>query len=79
MKQAKALDAAWDTGGHFERLLFFARALHNPDWFRQSVGYEVKARILRIYQGQAIPVPLQSEDYLARSCRWLVLRTLIRR
>ncbi|QKW39108.1 helix-turn-helix transcriptional regulator [Actinomadura sp. NAK00032] len=63
MKQAKALDEAWDTGGHFERLLFFARSLHNPDWFRQSVEYEVRARILRIYQGQTIPVPLQSEDY----------------
>ncbi|MWA01926.1 hypothetical protein F8568_016410 [Actinomadura sp. LD22] len=63
MNQAKALDQAWDTGGHFERLLHFARCLHNPDWFRQSVEYEVKAKILRIYQGQTIPVPLQTEDY----------------
>ncbi len=55
MKQAKALDEAWG--------LFFARALHNPDWFRQSVEYEMKARILRICQGQTIPVALQSEDY----------------
>ncbi|MBO2464327.1 helix-turn-helix domain-containing protein [Actinomadura violacea] len=63
MDQAKALDAAWDTGGHFQRLLGFARSLHSPDWFRQSVEYEAKARILRIYQGQVIPVPLQTEDY----------------
>ncbi|TDE33662.1 helix-turn-helix transcriptional regulator [Actinomadura sp. 6K520] len=63
MDQAKALDRMWDTGGHFERLLFFARSLHNPDWFRQSTEYEAKARILRIYQGQTIPVPLQTEDY----------------
>ncbi|GAA1810209.1 Scr1 family TA system antitoxin-like transcriptional regulator [Actinomadura chokoriensis] len=63
MKQAKALDVAWGTGGHFERLLFFARSLHSPDWFRQGVEYEMKARILRICQGQTIPVALQSEDY----------------
>ncbi|MEO3825198.1 helix-turn-helix transcriptional regulator [Actinomadura sp. B10D3] len=63
MGQAKALDEAWETGGHFERLLGFARSLHSPDWFRQSVEYEMKAGILRIYQGQVIPVPLQTEDY----------------
>lgn len=63
MDQAKALDAAWDTGGHFQRLLTFARSLHSPDWFRQSAEYEAKARILRIYQGQGIPVPLQTEEY----------------
>ncbi|MWA03947.1 hypothetical protein F8568_026895 [Actinomadura sp. LD22] len=63
MDQAKALGTAWGTGGHFERLLTFARSLHSPDWFRKSVEYEVKARILRIYQGQGIPVPLQTEGY----------------
>ncbi|GAA4241791.1 helix-turn-helix transcriptional regulator [Actinomadura meridiana] len=61
--QAKSLDQAWDTGGHFERLLGFARSLGTPDWFRQSVEYEVTADILRIYQGQNIPAPLQTEDY----------------
>ncbi|WP_433472878.1 helix-turn-helix domain-containing protein [Spirillospora sp. CA-142024] len=63
MDQAKALDGTWETGGHFQRLLYFARSLHNPDWFRQSAEYEAKARILRIYQGQTIPVPLQTKDY----------------
>ncbi|MFI0407417.1 helix-turn-helix domain-containing protein [Actinomadura sp. 3N508] len=63
LDQARALDKAWQTGGHFERLLGFARSLHSPDWFRQSVEYEVKAKILRIYQGQIIPVPFQTEDY----------------
>ncbi|MFI0372386.1 DUF5753 domain-containing protein [Actinomadura sp. 1N219] len=37
--------------------------MHSPDWFRQSVEYEVKAKMLRIYQAQLIPVPLQTEDY----------------
>lgn len=61
--QARALDKAWNTGGHFERLLWFARSSHDPDWFRQSAEYEAQARVNRIYQGQVIPVPLQTEGY----------------
>ncbi|MES9539961.1 Scr1 family TA system antitoxin-like transcriptional regulator [Actinomadura sp. NPDC000600] len=63
LDQAKALDEAWQTGGHFQRLLSFARTLHNPDWFRQSVEYEAKANVLRVYQGQGMPVLLQTEEY----------------
>ncbi|XVQ08710.1 Scr1 family TA system antitoxin-like transcriptional regulator [Spirillospora sp. CA-255316] len=63
MTQAKALDELWDTGGHFQRLLWFARAAHDPDWFRQSTEYEAKAKIIRIYQGLVIPIPFQTEDY----------------
>jgi transcriptional regulator with XRE-family HTH domain len=33
-KEAKILDDLWDTGGHFQRLLLFARLSHDPDWFR---------------------------------------------
>jgi hypothetical protein len=61
--QAKALDKEYDTGGLFQLLLFHARANHNPDWFRQFTQYEVQARIIRIYQGQIIPTPLQTADY----------------
>ncbi|MGI5208696.1 helix-turn-helix domain-containing protein [Spirillospora sp. CA-108201] len=63
LDQAKTLDEEWQTGGHFQRLLSFARSLHNPDWFRQSVEYEAKANVLRIYHGQSIPVPFQTEGY----------------
>ncbi|MFI0483377.1 helix-turn-helix transcriptional regulator [Actinomadura sp. 9N215] len=63
LDQARALDKAWETGGHFERLLTFARSLHSPDWFRQTIEYEVMAKVLRIYQGQIIPVPLQTAGY----------------
>src|SRR4051794_18435530 len=38
--QAKKLDAQWGTNGHFLRLLKFARAGHDPDWFRQYTQYE---------------------------------------
>jgi Domain of unknown function (DUF5753) len=61
--QAKVLDKQYDTGGLFQLLLFYARAEHNPDWFRQTTQYEAEARIIRIYQGQIIPPPLQVEGY----------------
>ncbi len=64
MKQAKLLDNAWDTGGHFERLLAFARKGHDPNWFLQYGQYEATADVIRIYQGQIIPPPLQTEDYM---------------
>ncbi|WP_149262401.1 helix-turn-helix transcriptional regulator, partial [Actinomadura sp. K4S16] len=28
----KVLDEAWNTGGHFQRLLYYARTGHDPDW-----------------------------------------------
>jgi transcriptional regulator with XRE-family HTH domain len=62
-KQAKALDTAWDTGGHFERLLWFARTGHDPDWFKQYTRYAVEAWMIRIYHGQLIPSPFQTEAY----------------
>ncbi len=42
-KQAEALDTARDTGGHFERLPWYARTGHNPDWFKQYIRYEIAA------------------------------------
>ncbi|MFI0351514.1 helix-turn-helix domain-containing protein [Actinomadura sp. 9N407] len=63
MKQARLLDEEWDTGGHFQRLLWFARSAHDPDWFKQYVQYEFQASVIRVYQGQVVPVLLQTEDY----------------
>jgi transcriptional regulator with XRE-family HTH domain len=64
IKQAKLLDEAWETDGHFERLLSFARKGHDPNWFLQHGQYEAAAQVIRIYQGQIIPPPLQTEDYM---------------
>ncbi|MFF5264839.1 helix-turn-helix transcriptional regulator [Actinomadura viridis] len=63
IKQAKVLDEAWDTGGHFQRLLVFARRGHDLDWFQQYTGFEGRAGVIRTYQGQVVPIPLQTEDY----------------
>ncbi|MGW5412088.1 helix-turn-helix domain-containing protein [Actinomadura geliboluensis] len=64
MHQAKALDEAWATGGHFQRLVIFARKGHDPNWFIQYGQYEAASSVIRIYQGQIVPPPLQTEDYM---------------
>lgn len=61
--QARKLDARYNTARMFELLIFFANTSHDPDWFRQYTEYESKAEIIRIYQGQVIPVPFQTDDY----------------
>jgi transcriptional regulator with XRE-family HTH domain len=61
--QAEALDTIWETGGHFDRLLWFARTGHDPDWFKQYTRYAAEAWMLKIYHGQLIPSPFQTEAY----------------
>lgn len=61
--QARKIDKKWNTGGLFELLLWFARTAHDPDWFRQYVQYEIQAAVIRVYQNQVVPGPLQTEDY----------------
>jgi transcriptional regulator with XRE-family HTH domain len=64
MKQARLLDEAWGTDGHFQRLVTFARKGHDPNWLLQHGQYEAASSVVRIYQGQIIPPPLQTEDYM---------------
>jgi hypothetical protein len=61
--QAKVLDKKYDTGDLFQLLLFYARAAHDPDWFRSYTQYEAEATIVRIYEGNVVPSPLQIEAY----------------
>jgi hypothetical protein len=63
------LDKMWDTGGHFQRLLFYASTGHDPDWFRQFVLYEEAATDIKIYHGKTIPILLQTSEY-AQSLLW---------
>ncbi|MCO5973513.1 helix-turn-helix transcriptional regulator [Actinoallomurus sp. WRP6H-15] len=62
-RQAKILDRHFRTGGLFELLLWYAQNGHNPDWAQSITAYEAVAQIIRIYQGQYIPPPFQTEDY----------------
>ncbi len=67
-RQAKIIDREWGTGRLFELLLWYARTSHDPDWLRQYSGYEAVATSIKIYHGQAVPGPLQTDDYT----RWLI-------
>lgn len=62
-KEAKRLDDHFDTGGHFQRLVWFAMLGHDPDWFRNYVELEARATVLRIYASQLIPGLLQTGEY----------------
>lgn len=65
--EAITLDQLWDTGGHFRRLLLFARRNHNPNWFREHVSYEGLATAIRTFEGLWVPGLLQTPDYVRAS------------
>ncbi|GLZ07774.1 hypothetical protein Acsp03_52400 [Actinomadura sp. NBRC 104412] len=45
-KQAHLLDVAWETGGHFERMVFFASIGHRPQWLADMKGFEQDSRLI---------------------------------
>jgi hypothetical protein len=61
--QAKIIDKRFGTGGLFELLLWYARNGHDPDWAKSVTEYEAAALVIRIYHGQIIPAPFQTEEY----------------
>lgn len=64
--QTAKLDKLWDLNGHFSRLLRYARARHDADWFAQIVTYEKRAVEMRLYEALIVHGLLQTEAY-ARS------------
>lgn len=62
-EQAGRVDRAWDTGGLFGLLVWYASIGHDPEWFAQYVVFERRAALLRIYEASVIPGLLQTEDY----------------
>jgi len=63
-RQAALLDERYGTGVLLQTLLYFACMGHDPEWQRQYADYEARARIIRIYQGQVVPIGLQTEGYI---------------
>ncbi|MFI0357008.1 helix-turn-helix transcriptional regulator [Actinomadura sp. 9N407] len=63
VRQAQKLDERYGLPRLCETLLWFAQMGHDPMWFQQYTQYESRADVIRVYQGQVIPVPLQTEDY----------------
>ncbi|MEW2353657.1 helix-turn-helix transcriptional regulator [Spirillospora sp. NPDC029432] len=61
--KARILDELWDLNKHFQRLLLYARAGRDPDWFKAHVVYEQRASIIKIYEALVVPGLLQTESY----------------
>lgn len=57
------LDTAWNTGGRFQRLVNFAKAGHEVEWFKTHLEHEAKASHLRIWELGWIPGLFQTEGY----------------
>lgn len=62
-EQAAILDRAWDTGGIFGFLVWYATLGHDPDWFRQYVDLECRASVIKTWQVDLVPGLLQTPDY----------------
>ena len=62
-RQAFLLDQHYKTGFLLQLLLHYARLGHDPKWFQQFSTYESQARVIKIYAGSVIPLPLQTEEY----------------
>ncbi|TDD63567.1 helix-turn-helix domain-containing protein [Actinomadura rubrisoli] len=61
--QAALLDKAWNTGGLFSILVWYASIGHDPQWFAQYLKLEERASMIRLYASQLIHGLLQTEDY----------------
>ena len=59
---ARVLDGHYGTGELIQTIAFYARMSHDPDWHRTFTGYELEALSLKIYHGQLIPGPFQTEE-----------------
>lgn len=62
-KHADALDAYFNTGGHFRRLLEYAKLGHDPDWFKSSLEKEAEATLIKAYQGSVLHGLVQTRAY----------------
>lgn len=61
---AKKIDDEWSTGGMFRRLVRFAKAGHDKEWFQAHLDLEARASELRIWELSWIPGLLQTEGYV---------------
>lgn len=57
------LDTDWNTGGRFQRLVNFAKAGHEVEWFKTHLEHEIIASHLRIWELSWIPGLFQTEAY----------------
>ncbi|MEV5711849.1 DUF5753 domain-containing protein [Actinoallomurus sp. NPDC052274] len=62
-RDATILDEHFDTGGHFRRLLRYARLGHDPNWFKQYISIEAEALVIKAYEALTVPGLLQVPEY----------------
>ncbi|NVI90927.1 helix-turn-helix transcriptional regulator [Actinomadura sp. BRA 177] len=62
-KQAAVLDEAWNTGGLFSIMVWYARQGHDPMWFKSFTEFEARSSLMKQYSGQLIPALLQTPAY----------------
>ena len=65
--QAAAADKAWNTGGVFSIMLWYASLGHDPDWKKQHADLEARAYIVKYWELALIPGLLQTEEYARAS------------
>jgi transcriptional regulator with XRE-family HTH domain len=65
--EAKRVDMLWTTGGHFLRLITYAKRGHDLDWGKQHLEYESRSSVLHIFELAVVPGLLQTEDYARAS------------
>lgn len=61
--QAELIDKAWNTGGLFGLLVWYASIGHDPAWFAQYVELEQRSAMLRIFEALVVPGLLQTPEY----------------
>lgn len=61
---AVKLDERWETRNLFKRLVRFAKAGHEKEWFQAHLEFEAKAVELRIWEIHFIPGIVQIEGYI---------------
>jgi hypothetical protein len=60
---AKIIDSEYNTGGHYGRLLHWARRGHSPDWFAQYREFELESSMIKSFEALTVPGLLQTPAY----------------
>ncbi|MFC0039697.1 Scr1 family TA system antitoxin-like transcriptional regulator [Actinomadura rayongensis] len=60
---AAKIDAAWNTGGLYGRLVKFAKSGHDPQWFKAHEEFQAKSDEVRIWETSWVPGLFQTPEY----------------
>ncbi|MFC4911879.1 helix-turn-helix domain-containing protein [Actinomadura gamaensis] len=63
LEDAKKIDRAWETSGHFTRIIKLARSRHKSEWGAERDATEFTALHIRVWSLGWVPVLAQTEAY----------------